>query len=67
MLEQIQWLEGMYAPGCESLEQARIQTSPGAPRTGEGEETMLEQIQWLRSFRKAGGGKYRAGIRENGF
>jgi hypothetical protein len=27
-------LEGMYAQGCESLEQARIQTIPGAPGTG---------------------------------
>jgi hypothetical protein len=48
-------LEGMYTPECESLEQARRQASPGAPGTGEDEETMLEQIQWLRSFRTAGG------------
>jgi hypothetical protein len=30
------------------------------------EEIRREQIRWLRSFSKAGGGKYRAGIRENG-
>jgi hypothetical protein len=46
--------EGMYATGCASLEQAIIQMSPGAPSTGEDEETIREQIKWLRSFRKAG-------------
>jgi hypothetical protein len=40
-------LEGMYAPGRESLDT----TSPGATRTGDDEET----IQWIRFFRKAGG------------
>jgi hypothetical protein len=35
------------------LEQARIQTITGATGTGEDEEMRREQIQWLRSFRKA--------------
>jgi hypothetical protein len=29
-------LEGMYAPCCTTLEQSRIQGSPGAPVTGSG-------------------------------
>jgi hypothetical protein len=47
-------LEGMYAQGCKSLDQARIQMVPGAPGTGEDEEIRREQIQRLKSFRKAG-------------
>jgi hypothetical protein len=47
----------MYAQGCETLEQARIQTFPGAPGTGEDEDSVAEKFQQGRE------GKYRAGIR----
>jgi hypothetical protein len=45
-------LEGMYTQGCESLEQARIQTVSGALGTEEDEEMRREQVQWLRSLRQ---------------
>jgi hypothetical protein len=35
-------LTGMYAQGCESLDQARIPASPGMPRTGVGTEPVGE-------------------------
>jgi hypothetical protein len=82
-------LEGVYTPGCESLDQARIPASSEMPRTGvstepvgectggwgggigiqspqeriptpvpsdeDDEEMTLDQIRWIRRFRKGGG------------
>jgi hypothetical protein len=47
-------LEGMYALGCESLGQARIRPNLEGLGPEEDEEAIREQIQWLRSYRKAG-------------